>query len=442
MSDDERLTRWLSGVSRELRGSSHDDDGDARTRAQAHLPETLVASWLELGVTVEQVLQLIDRSGLLRWLVTDAATSEEHVSRAAAELADRIRQRETAAFSTAVLNLRRQPTIEAATYGDWEVWLPDADELAALAPIPLVAQHARAHVWPFESDLHTDLVLLRSRPQRKPMPKGVFIKFDLRWAPWMDAWRPLLMFNLFVAEAAIQTTQHGWVHGRYGSELHGSLPTEPATFDGETFDERPLTAPWFEDDGPGGHFANFARLLDNQIDHLRGKVRDVIERASKRFLTASATCLWDGTAPADLTGQVVADYVSVLEALTVADADRTFLAHKTGQHVAVLCAGEQDDVRLDLFQQVKRAYAARSAYAHGGEVTDPLDVVELRRLVQRTLIRFIVVAASSGTTPVAQELPRAVLSPTLRRDFIDKPVSAFVAELSGENQGSTKQPPA
>ena len=430
MSHDERVVRWLSDISRHLLDPNREDETETREHARQHFPQALAASWEELGVSVEEVLQLMDRSGLLRWLGAETTASNECLSMVAAEFEDRIRQRETTRFALVVLNLARGRTIEAAAYGDWEVWLPDAGELAELAPIPQVAHHARSHVWPFDPDLHTDVVLLRSRPRLKPMPKGLSITFDLRQAPWIEAWQPLLMFNLFVAETAIQATQHGWVSAGFGAELRGSLPTEPATHDGETYYERALTAPWPEDDGPGGSYSDFARLLNNKVNQLHGRVRDVLERASRRFLTASAACVWDGSSPPDVVGQLVADYVSVLETLTIAeDDDRSYLAHKTAQHVAVLCADDRDDARLDIFRQVKRAYAARSRYAHGGEVTEPLDVVELRSLVQRTLIRFIVVAAGDGSSPVALELPKAVLSHSYRRELIDMPVAAFAVDL-------------
>ena len=342
------VSDWLTAVATELLA---DPEAVPRDGAGELVSLELEEAWSRLGRSVDDVLRLVAGAGVLTRLQAPGGGTGAAIASISQELTMRLEADETLKFAVAVLNVAREGTVGATAFGGWQVWLPDASDLASLAPVPSTADSALQHVWPFRTDLHSRVVLLRTIPEPTRMPRGVLLTFDWRQAPWVDAWRPLLLFNLFVPDTAVHATQYGTIYEGYGGHLRGELPTEPYSHDGETYEERPLTGPWTESGGPGGDFGRFARLLDDSIEDLRGDNRRRFEQAAKRFLTASASCWPDATVPPDLEGQLIADYVSVLESLTVTG--RGLLAHKTAQHVAVLCADESDDKRVRLFRLVK-----------------------------------------------------------------------------------------
>lgn len=130
--------------------------------------------------------------------------------------------------------------------------------------------------------------------------------------------------------------------------------------------------------------------------------------------------------------EVLLHYVIAMEALLADESDHLDLSRKVQYRAATLFA--TDDERLAVSKLVKEAYAARSKYVHGDEVT-AFDLEALRRTACQVLLRWLVLAAGSraeGPVAEAQAIPsmldRATLSDSARAECVLRPLAEFFAK--------------
>jgi hypothetical protein len=108
----------------------------------------------------------------------------------------------------------------------------------------------------------------------------------------------------------------------------------------------------------------------------------------------------------DVFEDAVLHYVLALEALLTGDS-REAIAEKISVSAALLI-GRSDAEALAIRSLVKKAYDCRSALVHGRELTEPPDVITLRRVCQRVIAVVLTLYADQAALDVAgllRELP-------------------------------------
>jgi hypothetical protein len=117
-------------------------------------------------------------------------------------------------------------------------------------------------------------------------------------------------------------------------------------------------------------------------------------------------------------------WISAVEGLLAdGDSDRGDLTRKAAQRAAVLI-GRDDDGRLAIRDLMRDAYAARSAYAHGGSPKS-VDLAALRTVTRKVMVAWIVLSADSPGRPVSAVLDDALLSASTLNGSVTLPLRRF-----------------
>jgi hypothetical protein len=177
-----------------------------------------------------------------------------------------------------------------------------------------------------------------------------------------------------------------------------------------------------------GQLARFAPELGSRLLRLDGRRRERLIRAADQYLiVAHRTPGSVGAAaavPVMHEPEAAFRWISAVEGLLAADdGDRSDLTRKTAQRAAVLI-GQDDDERLATRELVRHAYAARSAYAHGGSPKS-VDLAVLRTVTRKIIVAWTVLSADAPGRAVSTVLDDALLSARTLDEAVRLPLRRF-----------------
>jgi hypothetical protein len=225
--------------------------------------------------------------------------------------------------------------------------------------------------------------------------------------------------------------------GRRVDVLFDHVYTEPWTPDGETEVEVPRAGEYEIDATNAHHFRRFLEQLAPLIEAVTAQSAKAtketrqaarLRRIAEHFLTAGEDAVGEGEVLSELNADAVLHYVIALEAvLAGGEGDKTELTRKIVQRAAAL-AGVDDQDRETVARTVRDAYAARSAYAHGGDPS-AIDLPALRRVVRDCILARLILGDQGGKT-LGPLTDKALLNHALLAEQVRGPIQAFWAAVA------------
>lgn len=314
--------------------------------------------------------------------------------------------------------------------GGWELVVADRDLIRGIQPVPPLLDFAPAKTWDPEM-WHGATFLRRIEPDASP---AFGLRLYLQGAfPELAFWAPLLVLSCFKNEVVTVWSDHVVEPGRHvGTRLdrvwYDTIGGEDWTVD------RPMSAS-LGIEPPGEDMfrrfcAEFGAALD--LGDSTSQRAKVLRRSAERFLRAAEHSYVrpDSVDPARQPDAIAA-YVACLESLVAPDGSAGEVARKVEQRTAVL-VGSDDGARLGVADETRRAYRARSSWAHGDDIRerDRPDIAALRDTVRRVLIAWVAITRA-GTAPgeFGAACDRALLSAMARDDLL-RPVADLRARVS------------
>lgn len=311
----------------------------------------------------------------------------------------------------------------------WELVVADRDLLRTIQPVPPLLDWAPTRTW--DPEMWRGAAFLRRvEPDATP---AFGLRLYLQGAfPELAFWAPLLVLSCFKNEVVTVWSDHVVEPGRHvGTQLDRVWYD---TIGGEDWAvDRPMTASLGIEPTGEDMFRRFCTEFSAALDlgdstSQRAKVQ---RRSSERFLRAAEHSYVrpDSVDPARQPDAIAA-YVACLESLVAPDGSAGEVARKVEQRAAVL-VGSDDEARLRVAEETRRAYRARSSWAHGDDIRerDRPDIAALRDTVRRVLIAWVAITRA-GTAPgeFGDACDRALLSATARDDLL-RPVAELRARV-------------
>jgi hypothetical protein len=298
----------------------------------------------------------------------------------------------------------------------WQLVSPSSEDLRRLLPLPSTADYQPNR--PFKPQDYGNLTMLRRTRDELPH-HGPLLRFDVLGSLAADRrtyplWRPLLLLNLFDNPVLQLWARYQVEPGRRIDKLFDDVEWEVLALDADTDFEQPRTGDFGED----ADLPTLRRFLSelaprmpadlrNQANQGENKAAARLRRSAEHFLSAGAHAHGEGEVLSELNAETVLHYVIALEGLLTGEEPPGELTRKISQRAAIL-AGEDDAQRLEIEKTVRDAYGARSKYAHGASLRDPIDLPTLRRVVRRCLLARLVIG---DPTPVGSLLQVADQTP-------------------------------
>jgi hypothetical protein len=162
---------------------------------------------------------------------------------------------------------------------------------------------------------------------------------------------------------------------------------------------------------------------------LTSKHRKTLVRAADQYLTVTYRAMKDDakTPTAMETADATFRYVASIEAALTGD-DHGDLTRKVAQRAAILI-GRNDEDRLDVYGQIRAAYAARSAYVHGSRPKS-VDLHKLETLTRRVLVHWPFVASKYRVNELPEVLDRALLSRAALNEGVRRHIESVEIDLN------------
>lgn len=304
---------------------------------------------------------------------------------------------------------------------EWELVVPGETELRSLLPVPTASTFAPREVLPPES--WDQMAFLRRRDPELKASAGL----RFHWPPTYPervAWLPILVLCCWDHDVVTAWCEYVVEPARRVDRVFESVSN-----DIRVWDDIEVELPFRSSVGinPGNEAAfrrHCAALIDRfQCGATDQKRTNILRNAAFRYLAAGEHAFAHPVPldPERLPDAVV-NLVAAMEGLAMTDGGRESIARTVAQRVAVL-VGDTDDQRRSIWETVKKAYGARSDWAHGTDVKDSRapDVGELRRLVGRLFMAWVAVTAEVSPKQLAAECDAALLSDA-HRERLREPI--------------------
>ncbi|MBC3842057.1 hypothetical protein GXW82_23310 [Streptacidiphilus sp. 4-A2] len=314
--------------------------------------------------------------------------------------------------------------------GEWTLERVTQERLETLRPTGVLGQFR-----PFElgSEHLQGAAFLHRKTDRHPSRS--FFRLPLMHArPHVQYADPQVVMALWSPEPVHLDA----IYSREGSQqtvnLHGGVPVEEQSSDGETFWQQRTIGPFEVEDGLAfSIFCDRVGMLMAAARNELTKGKKATARAQRLGLAAEhlvqATHATYGnhTVMDGMVEELVTHYVIALEAL-LSDGDSGDLARKVIQRTAALHLS--DASRVGVAELAGRAYRARSHYAHGSPPPkdNPFgerDLVLLRKLTLQVMLRWLILWKSDETHGAM--LDQSLLSRQLHQLHVEKPLRDFYA---------------
>lgn len=249
---------------------------------------------------------------------------------------------------------------------------------------------------------------------------------------------PTLMLNLHLMQPVkpidVFWTEPGReqvMHDESASQSHGAWAYAPPEL--QRWIHNPasmkLSPPQTLDENACVRLERFARSFGGRLARLTPKLAEQYSRAADhylfvRFHTPSRPTGQETALPDLHPSEAAFRWTVALESLLVSQSGPD-LSRRVSQRAAAL-SGRSDDERLQIERTVKAAYAARSAYAHGGSARST-DLAAIHVVIRRVMLDWLAVVAAHGSSP-DRLLDEALLSHRVLTDDVQSHVIAFEAD--------------
>jgi len=353
-------------------------------------PRGIVRTW-RIGDDLEE---LVRHAG-------DCPDTEVLARRVAGHLAGR----EIPAWEYVVVDVK-SPLISVPLFESWQ--LCNADRTADPA---LPIKYKSLDLWS-PRDLHSSGFGALRRPKTaRSLDETAPGEHDLLW--------PLITLNLLNAAPVRAFTAYLVEPGRHvisrGISGNGYLPAEVCPWHPQPRTLLPVE-PYELDIEAANVLSAGAAVLGSCIGALTPADQQIFARAAEHHLYLAYR---QGPAHPELDESYVAfrRTVGIEALLTATERDHEGVSRKVAQRAAML-TGLDDDGRLATRDLVREAYAARSAFAHGGGRTRQVDQIRLAELAQMIMRRWLTAAAIHGANKIPKLLDDALISVAARDGFL------------------------
>ncbi|MFC9673780.1 hypothetical protein [Streptomyces sp. NPDC056949] len=333
----------------------------------------------------------------------------------------------------------------SAQVGEWTLERVNPQRLAELRPERVLG---RFRPFALDSDLLDGAAFLHRETAWRPT--GTVLPWPVLHArPQVRFAVPQGVLGLWACEPVHLDAIYYRENGRQTVREFGSVPVEEQSNDGENFWERRMDGPYRVEPAELVAFTIFiaasgelmataaaeltaARKLADRKPSPRAQR---LARATEHLVQATHATYGGDYVLHGMLDELVTHYVIALEAL-LAGGESEGLTRRVGQRAAALHL--TDDARTDAEDLVRRAYAARSIYAHGApppakENRFPeSDLPRLRQLTYRVLLRWLVLwAPDERDQPQPHQqhqlLDQSLISRQVASKKIEEPLRRFYA---------------